>query len=202
MQEEPVNSDTNPLTEPETSFQDQGRQSVGIVCPNCNSGADFCHPITKTDIKSSGGYSFWSGCCGMILLGPAGLLCGACGQTRTKARSSTWWVCKNCGKEFMSTQSALEQANASMISSAIYTAIIGFFLGIELQGDRTIWLIAILALIALGLWGSIPQMMEETTGRSMTELLPERDVVSFRWKMAVYGIGSLILGLLIGVAAG
>lgn len=101
----------------------------------------------------------------------------------------------------MSTQSALGQANTSMISSAIYTAIIGFFLGIELQGDRTIWLIAILSFIALGLWGSILQMMEEVTGRSMEELLPERDVASFYGKMAVYGIGSLILGLLIGVAA-
>ena len=201
ISEEPVHPDSSSSAEQQTTSPDQDCPNSGVVCPNCHAGAEYCYPIAKTDIKSSGGYSFWNGCCGMILLGPAGLLCGACGQTRTKVGSSTWWVCKNCGKEFMSTQSALGQANTSMISSAIYTAIIGFFLGIELQGDRTIWLIAILSFIALGLWGSILQMMEEVTRRSMEELLPERDLASFYGKMAVYGIGSLILGLLIGVAA-
>lgn len=201
ISETPVNQAPALSTGQNTTAQNPNRESGGVVCPNCNAEAEYCCPIAKTDIKTSGGFSFLNGCCGMILLGPAGLLCGACGQTRTKANSSTWWVCKNCGKEFMSTQSAFEQANTSMISSAIYTAIIGFFLGVELQGDRTIWWIAILVLMSFGIWGSILEMMEEVTGRSM-EALPKQNVTSFWRKMAAYGIGSLVVGLLLGITAG
>lgn len=179
---------------------DKNTYDHGVICPNCHSGAEFCHPIVKTDITTSGGYSFWDGCCGMILLGPAGLLCGACGQTTTKIKSATWWVCKNCGKEFMATHSAMEQASVSMRSSAIYTAIIGAFLSMDVQTEKPIWIIAILILIILGLWGSIALRIEEVTGRPVEKLLPEHEVTAFWTRIAAYSIISLIVGLLFGLA--
>lgn len=65
------------------------------ICPYCNSEDTF--PIVKneTEIKTKG-YSMGRGCCGMCLLGPFGLLCGALFTgSKVKSRSITWWGCKN-----------------------------------------------------------------------------------------------------------
>ena len=52
------------------------QQNFAISCPYCHAGGESCHPIVKTDVQTSGGgYGFWNGCCGLILLGPVGLLC-------------------------------------------------------------------------------------------------------------------------------
>lgn len=78
--------------------EQQETETVGdfdiFSCPSCRADSEFCYPVVKTNVKTSGGgYSFWNGCCGLILLGPLGLLCGACGgSVRTKVRSETWWV--------------------------------------------------------------------------------------------------------------
>ena len=69
------------------------------ICPYCNSEDTF--PIVKneTEIKTKG-YSMGRGCCGMCLLGPFGLLCGALFTgSKVKSRSITWWGCKNCGRQ-------------------------------------------------------------------------------------------------------
>lgn len=65
-------------------------------CPSC--GGRNCTLMTETTTKK-GGYSASDGCCGYILFGPIGLLCGACGsgeETTTK----TYWMCQNCGNKF------------------------------------------------------------------------------------------------------
>lgn len=74
-------------------FQEQESR---MQCPNC--GGRNCTLMTETTTKKDG-YSAADGCCGFVLLGPIGLLCGACGsgeETKTK----TYWVCQNCGKKF------------------------------------------------------------------------------------------------------
>ena len=63
-----------------------------MICPKC--GSENCHFVSRT--KTTNG-SFCDGCCGFILLGPIGILCGLCGRdTNTKE----FWVCDNCGAKF------------------------------------------------------------------------------------------------------
>lgn len=77
------------------------------ICPYCNSEDTF--PIVKneTEIKTKG-YSMGRGCCGMCLLGPFGLLCGALFTgSKVKSRSITWWGCKNCGRQHLAQHDAV-----------------------------------------------------------------------------------------------
>lgn len=69
-----------------------------MQCPNC--GGRNCTLMTETVTKSDG-YSVSDGCCGFVLLGPVGLLCGACGPGE-ETKSKTYWVCQNCGNKFSS----------------------------------------------------------------------------------------------------
>lgn len=48
---------------------------------------------TGKDFKAS------NSCCGYILLGPLGLLCGACGKGR-QTHNTQYWVCNNCGNKW------------------------------------------------------------------------------------------------------
>lgn len=74
-------------------------------CPHC--GSEDLYPITSTEFTSStsgGGYSAVKGCLGLFLLGPLGLLCGACGsKMKTTVENSTknYWTCRSCGKKFI-----------------------------------------------------------------------------------------------------
>ena len=68
----------------------------GLNCPYCNSRNTT--PITESDI-SGGGYNVGDGCCGYILFGPIGLLCGACGSD-VKTTHRRYWVCGDCGRRF------------------------------------------------------------------------------------------------------
>ena len=67
-----------------------------VTCPRC--GGRDCQPINE-QYTSGGGYDAGNGCCGYLLLGPIGLLCGACGS-ETKTTNVLYWVCKNCGHKF------------------------------------------------------------------------------------------------------
>lgn len=68
-----------------------------MICPKC--GNHVYNTITET--KSKGGSSgFIDACCGFFLLGPIGLLCGACGHSNPKVKSKSYWICNNCGYKF------------------------------------------------------------------------------------------------------
>lgn len=73
-----------------------------ICCPKCGAESGSCLSINKATTKTTGSnYNAGSGCCGMILLGPFGLLCGLCGAGKnTTTQNQTWWVCQQCGAEF------------------------------------------------------------------------------------------------------
>lgn len=68
-----------------------------MKCPKC--GSEHVQFTTHTQ---SDGFSFFDSCCGFILMGPIGLLCGACGMGSS---TEEFWICHDCGYKF-STESA------------------------------------------------------------------------------------------------
>lgn len=65
-------------------------------CPKCRSGN--CQIITE--VKTTGkDYSASNGCCGYLLFGPIGMLCGLCAEGK-QTTSVNYWVCHNCGHKF------------------------------------------------------------------------------------------------------
>lgn len=63
-----------------------------VRCPKC--GSTQVQFVNETQVK---GYSTSEGCCGLILLGPLGLLCGLCG---TGGKSQVKRMCLKCGNKF------------------------------------------------------------------------------------------------------
>ena len=57
---------------------------TGKRCPKC--GGRNCQLISETDYRS-GKYGFGKGCCGYILFGLPGLICGLCGM-ESKSKST------------------------------------------------------------------------------------------------------------------
>lgn len=169
-------------------------------CPNCGAGSECCQPIPKVNVKTSGGgYSIWDGCCGMILLGPAGLLCGACGKgVKTEVRSETWFVCQKCGAEFMSKQSILNNAFMAMRSSFLYTAFLAFGIADQWGGKEALWFVPFCIAIIAGLWGSIVWSVRKSAGRGIQELLTEDEQITFWGKFLLYLVGSIVIGLILG----
>lgn len=68
----------------------------GKRCPRC--GGYNCHPITDSTTTGKD-FSAGNGCCGYLLFGPIGLLCGLCGADK-KTVTKSYWVCPNCNNKF------------------------------------------------------------------------------------------------------
>ena len=71
-------------------------QSSGVNCPRCGS-----YDIVPISEVSTTGKDFKAGdaCCGYMLCGPLGLLCGATGKGK-QTTTTTYWMCKGCGNKF------------------------------------------------------------------------------------------------------
>ena len=69
---------------------------TGKICPKC--GNSNCQTVSET-FTTGNDFSVGNGCCGYILFGPVGILCGLCG-TNKKTVTSSYWVCPNCGYKF------------------------------------------------------------------------------------------------------
>lgn len=67
-----------------------------MKCPKC--GGENCQYITSTETNSTG-FGFLDACCGVILLGPVGILCGLCGR-EVKSTTKEYWICNSCGSKF------------------------------------------------------------------------------------------------------
>ncbi len=72
-----------------------------MKCTRC--GSENVQFGTNT---SGGGFSAGKGCCGYILMGPLGLLCGACGS---KTKTDEFWVCQKCGNKFTAKEAQAAQ---------------------------------------------------------------------------------------------
>ncbi|MGN1158137.1 MAG: hypothetical protein ACI4TK_18355 [Agathobacter sp.] len=83
-----------------------------MKCPKC--GSEHVQFSTKT---SGGGFSVFDSCCGYIIMGPLGLLCGACGSGTT---TEEFWICHECGHKF-STESGREYLQKEANEAHEYT---------------------------------------------------------------------------------
>lgn len=63
-----------------------------MKCPKC--GSENIQFATRT---SGSSFSAADSCCGFLLLGPLGILCGLCGSD---VSTEEFWVCRDCGKKF------------------------------------------------------------------------------------------------------
>lgn len=72
------------------------KKTTNLHCPRCGS-----YDITPVSEVSTKGKDFNAGdaCCGYMLCGPLGLLCGATGKGK-QITTTTYWVCKCCGNKF------------------------------------------------------------------------------------------------------
>ena len=64
-----------------------------MQCPRC--GGANCTIINETT-TSGKDFSVGKGLCGYWILGPIGVLCGACGEEK-RVKESNYWVCTSCG---------------------------------------------------------------------------------------------------------
>lgn len=64
-----------------------------MKCPKC--GSEHVQFVTSTETT---GISGLDSCCGFLLMGPIGLLCGLCGSGYST--TSEYWVCHECGAKF------------------------------------------------------------------------------------------------------
>lgn len=74
-----------------------------MICPKC--GGKNCTIISETN---SQGYDFLNGCCCYMILGPLGLLCGACGMGSS---STNYWICNDCGNKFQLNDKQIEKVS-------------------------------------------------------------------------------------------
>ncbi len=87
-----------------------GTQKHGSVyCPKCKSQKIQTIVESNTEGKG-GGYGAGKGCLGWLLLGPLGLLCGACGsETKITTTSKTFFMCMDCGNKFRDAKELIEE---------------------------------------------------------------------------------------------
>lgn len=70
-----------------------------MKCPRC--GSEHIQFATNT---YGGGGSVSKSCCGYILLGPLGILCGMC---NSGTKTEEFWICHSCGNRFSNFEAKL-----------------------------------------------------------------------------------------------
>lgn len=147
------------LVEPEADNSPKKATHNGMICPRC--GEENLQIINEVHVDTQttgGGYSASKGCCGYMLLGPFGLLCGACGssaKTTTTTTNTTHFVCPKCGKKFRKPSDLRAEADkmrsaatASFIAF-IVIAVLGFIILAAIGGGESAFVIAGLILAVI-----------------------------------------------------
>jgi hypothetical protein len=68
-----------------------------MTCPKCKD--DHCFIIEESESYQKG-FGFFKGCCGFLIVGPIGWLCGLCGMGKGHSTRRAYWVCPHCGQKF------------------------------------------------------------------------------------------------------
>lgn len=74
-----------------------------MKCPQCSSDNVQVHYETEKQ-----GFSGGKSCCGWLIFGPIGLLCGLCGKDNVKSEEK-YWVCNNCGRKFTDSEGNISE---------------------------------------------------------------------------------------------
>lgn len=169
------------------------------MCPFCHS--ENCRPVNKTNVKThGGGFGFFNALIGFILMGPAGLLCGACGRSvHADVSNETWWVCPSCGKEFISKDIAIKKAEDATIRNAVLSALVFIFISLWMNQSGSIWLAIIGILGVIVMWALIPVNVEEASGYKIEQILTDANERKEFWHMY---IAMIILGIIAGFGLG
>lgn len=126
-----------------------------VFCPKCRSKDVLPLSETETEV-SGGGYGVGSGCCGWILLGPIGLLCGLCGrETKVNSKTRHFWICKSCEHKFRNAEDERAEEKA-LATSGFAISVIILIAGIifAFNGTRFLWMPAWIY-IAVGVLGTL-----------------------------------------------
>lgn len=92
-----INQTSNPAPSNATTENNNiVTQPRGIHCPKCG-GYDIM-PVSEVSTKGKD-FNAGDACCGYLLCGPLGLLCGATGKGK-QTTTTTYWMCKGCGNKF------------------------------------------------------------------------------------------------------
>lgn len=164
-----------------------------LQCPRC--GTDGCIPQYKQHV-SGGGYGCLSGCLGWLLLGPLGLLCGACGNS-VQSKNELVWICPKCGNEFKKPptkeQAMLEYAMSfiSLGCSMLWASLAGYFMPPE--GDK-------FATFLLLLLGGLAVLFGSLGGRMLYKNLqfyPYSSLTEDEQKR--FKTGAIVAGVIFGI---
>ena len=176
----------------------EGETRNDTICPFC--GADNCQPMQKTTTETNiKGYGWGSGCCGMLLLGPFGLLCGLCGAgSKSKTSSELWLTCMKCGKQHLALADGLKKWDNSVSMVLLSACIMGIlFLIVRYMELGIIGLIFELGFVIappLGLYGLHEEVSEELGVPILDYLTPEQKKTSL-WT----ALGAMAIVLIIGL---
>lgn len=87
-----------------------------MKCPRC--GGEKCQYMTTSETHSKN-FSSGDACCGLLVFGPAGLLCGLCGnESHTKVKE--YWVCHDCGNKFNAKREMMRIEELSQLDKLEY----------------------------------------------------------------------------------
>lgn len=175
-------------------------------CSFCGSDNTQLVMQNTTDVKT-GGYNWASGCCGMCLLGPFGILCGMLGRgSKIKVTNETWWLCNDCGNKCISKSSALEKADFLMRgilgNSCIAGIVMGIVYGLIYESFNgllaTILTVILSAIIPMVLTSINYNVLFKDLGHSVIDILPIEKRKTYTYIL----VGAMIIIFLIAIAIG
>ncbi len=77
-------------------FYERGKEII-MRCPKC--GSENISSIVNTNTHTKG-FDGGNACCGYLLFGWPGVLCGLCNTGDTTTTTNTTNICNNCGYRF------------------------------------------------------------------------------------------------------
>ena len=94
----PLATQTEFTAQPQNGISLNNTNTPGLHCPRCGG----CNVLPVSESETTGkDFDAGNACCGFLLCGPLGLLCGAAGKGKQTV-TTTYWMCRDCGNKFKS----------------------------------------------------------------------------------------------------
>lgn len=182
---------------------DNAENTVDTICPFCGAAGCQMFMRDRTTVKQSA-FSFTDACCGTMIFGPLGLLCGLCGGSqKVDIKNETWFACQKCGKQHISQQSAMNKTKALGLSAFGASLLGALFLSYALWFLNFTWISFFALAIPAGMWMSLFETTKSELGRSIIDIIPADDfkkylIIIVVSVLAVFILGCPILNAIIG----